>query len=299
MQPIERFSGDQNVDARRAAFLDQYVVHGNGELAAALVNVATLRQYAPGAHIVEQDGPDTAVYFILIGEVSVIINGQEIARRQAGQHVGEMALIDTAATRSATIVARNIVVTATVSEAAFSALANQYPNLWRRLAMALGHRLRQRTQFIRRRNETPIVFIGSSRESLPVVSAIVSALKSSPFIVRPWTGGVFTPSQFPIDDLARQLFECDFAALVLGPDDQVLSRGAASDAPRDNVIFELGLFMGALERARTLLIVPREPDIKIPTDILGLTPLRFDSKTGDITSVCAELSMLVGRLGAC
>lgn len=170
------------------------------------------------------------------------------------------------------------------------------------VAAELGNRLRQRTRFIRQKNETPILFIGSSTESLPVVKAIVGGLKRAPFIVRPWTGGVFSASQFPIDDLTKQVFDCDFAALVLGPDDQILSRGTSSNAPRDNVLFELGLFMGALERARTFLIVPGDVAVKIPTDILGLTPLRFKSRSGmladNLVPVCKELFALLRKLGA-
>lgn len=302
MQPIDRFSGGPNARPLLEALRNQYMVYGDHPLAAELAKVAKLTQHSPGTRIIEQDHADNDVFFILIGEVSVVINGQEIARREAGQHVGEMALLDPGARRSATVIARDTVVLAAVSEADFSAIAAQYPNLWRRIAAELGNRLRQRSRFIRQRNDTPILFIGSSRESLPVVDAIVAGLKPAPFIVRPWTGGVFSASQFPIDDLAKQLFDCDFAALVLGPDDQVLSRGITSDAPRDNVLFELGLFMGALERARTFFIVPRDVDVKIPTDILGLTPLRFDSETGaladNLIPVCQELSALVGKLGA-
>ena len=119
--------------------------------------------------------------------------------------------------------------------------------------------------------------------------------------MRPWTGGVFSPSQFPIDDLAKQLAACDFAALVLGPDDQVLSRGITSNAPRDNVLFELGLFMGAIEHARTLLIIPSDTEVKIPTDILGLNPLKFVSRTGsladNVAPVCSDIEALIQRMG--
>jgi predicted nucleotide-binding protein len=212
-----------------------------------------------------------------------------------------MALLSVGALRSASVIARETVVTARVTEADFTAVAAAHPEAWRRIAAELGDRLRQRTRFIRQRNVTPILFVGSSRESLPIVEALVDGWKSSPFIVRPWTGSVFTPSQFPIDDLARQLAACDFAALVLGPDDQVLSRGITSNAPRDNVLFELGLFMGAIERARTLFIIPGDVDVKIPTDILGLNPLRFVSRTGsladNIAPVCSDIAALIKRMG--
>lgn len=301
MQPIDRFAGSASPKLLLEAFRDQYAVHGDSALAGELAKVASVRQHSAGEVIIEQNHADNDVFFILFGEVSVFINGQEIARRQAGQHVGEMAVVDPAAERSATVVARGEVVLAVVSEADFTAIATKYATLWRRIAAELGNRLRQRTRFIRQRNATPILFIGSSRESLPVVEAICNELQSASFILRPWTIGVFSPSQFPIDDLTRQLSDCDFAALVFGPDDHVVSRGTAADAPRDNVLLELGLFMGALERSRTFFIVPLDVDVKIPTDIAGLNPIRYVSKTGLLTDnlipACDELSNVLTKLG--
>jgi predicted nucleotide-binding protein len=266
-----------------------------------LAKVTILEEHAPGTLLVEQGAADNHIYFVLIGDVAIVINGQEMAHRSAGQHIGEMALLSPGALRSATAVARSAVVTARVSEADFSLVARSHPEAWRRVAAALGERLRERTRFIRQRNETPILFVGSSRESLPVVKELVGGWVSPPFVVRPWTGGVFSPSQFPIDDLTKQVVACDFAALVLGPDDQVLSRGITSHSPRDNVLFELGLFMGAIERARTLFIVPRDEDIKIPTDILGLTPLRYDSRAPSLADAlapaCGEIAALIQRMG--
>lgn len=301
MRPIERFAGGPNSPALLRALDAQQIVHGNAALAAALAKVIRLEEHAAGTRLIEQGNADDHIFFILIGEVAIVINGQEVAHRKAGQQVGEMALLSPGALRSASVIARETVVTARVTESDFTAVAAVHPEAWRRVAAELGDRLRQRTRFIRQRNDTPILFIGSSRESLPIVEALVSGWEAPPFIVRPWTGGVFSPSQFPIDDLARQVVACDFAALVLGPDDQVLSRGATSNAPRDNVLFELGLFMGAIDRARTLFIVPRDEDVKIPSDILGLNPLRYVSRTGpladNLAPVCSDIAALIERMG--
>lgn len=301
MRPIERFSGGATSPSLLQALGEQYIVHGNAALATALAAVVKVEEHAPGTQLIEQGKSDNHILFILIGEVVIVINGQEVAYRKAGQQVGEMALLSVGALRSASVIARDTVVTARVTEADFTAVAAAHPEAWRRIAAELGDRLRQRTRFIRQRNVTPILFVGSSRESLPIVEALVDGWKSSPFIVRPWTGGVFTPSQFPIDDLAKQLAACDFAALVLGPDDQVLSRGITSNAPRDNVLFELGLFTGAIERARTLFIIPADADVKIPTDILGLNPLRFVSRTGsladNVVPLCRDIAALIHRMG--
>ena len=72
-----------------------------------------------------------------------------------------------------------------------------------------------------------------------------------------------------------QLPQIDFAILLLSPDDQVTSRAKTSAAPRDNIIFEIGLFIGALRHERTLIIQPRGTDLKIPSDLLGLTPIDY------------------------
>lgn len=301
MQPIDRFSGGPGKSRLIDAMANQMIVHGDMRLAEELAKIATLTEHAAGARIIEQGGADNEVHFLLMGEVSIIINGQEIARRHAGQHVGEMALLDPSARRSATVVARDTVVAAAISEQDFSTLARTFPTLWRRIAAELGDRLRQRTRFIRQVNETPILFLGSSRESLPVVDAIVQQLAGAPFILRPWTGDVFSASHFPIDDLAKQVYQCDFAALVLGPDDKVLSRGRESDAPRDNVLFELGLFMGSISRERTFLVLPKDVDVKVPSDLLGLTPLRYACKSGPhgagVAPMCVELRALLSSLG--
>ncbi len=89
---------------------------------------------------------------------------------------------------------------------------------------------------------------------------------------------------------------------MLGPDDRVLSRGEETDAPRDNVIFELGLFMGALKRERTFLVLPRGLDIKVPTDILGLNPLTYQKGTQAempslIAPVCDDLRQIIMKKG--
>lgn len=301
MRPIDRFSGGSASSALLQALGEQYIVHGNQALAAALAEVVKVEEHPLGTRLIEQGKADNHILFILIGEVAIVINGQEVAYRKAGQQVGEMALLSVGALRSASVIARETVVTALVTEADFTAVAAEHPEAWRRVAAELGDRLRQRTRFIRQRNATPILFVGSSKESLPIVEALAVGWKSSPFIVRPWTGGVFTPTQFPIDDLANQLAACDFAALVLGPDDRVSSRGITLNAPRDNVLFELGLFMGAIERARTFFIIPADADVKIPTDILGLNPLKFVSCTGsladNVAPVCSEIATLIQRMG--
>jgi predicted nucleotide-binding protein len=163
-----------------------------------------------------------------------------------------------------------------VDEKTFSQMADNNPRLWRALAVELCRRLNERRKFHAEPNSKPFLFIGSSKEQLPVAEALALGLPPAIVSVTLWSDGVFGASSFAIESLETQIGIADFAVLVVGADDQVTSRGVASDAPRDNVVFELGLFMGALSRSRTFLLTPMGRKVKIPTDLLGLTTLQFD-----------------------
>jgi CRP/FNR family cyclic AMP-dependent transcriptional regulator len=88
--------------------------------------------------------------------------------------------------------------------------------------------------------------------------------------------------------------------LVFSPDDRVFSREVESNAPRDNIIFELGLGIGALGRERSFIVRPRGADLKIPTDLLGVTPLTYE-KDGELNArfeqVCADLTGAIRKRG--
>jgi predicted nucleotide-binding protein len=146
------------------------------------------------------------------------------------------------------------------------------------------------------------MFVGSSREGLSIAREVQSGLRHDPVTVRVWTDGVFGASRFPLEDLETQLAASDFAVLVATADDVVTSRGRSDDAPRDNIVFELGLFMGALTRHRTFVLRPRGLDMKLPTDLLGLTPLDYSTEPAlglaeRIAPVCHDLRGIIHRLG--
>lgn len=91
----------------------------------------------------------------------------------------------------------------------------------------------------------PRVFIGSSSEGLEIAETIQLNLDHL-CEVTIWTQGLFTLGSGVLEALAAKLSEFDYAILVLTPDDLTESRNQALFSPRDNVIFELGLFMGYL-----------------------------------------------------
>ena len=72
-------------------------------------------------------------------------------------------------------------------------------------------------------------------------------------------------------------------------------------APRDNVVFELGLFMGALSRSRTFVCVPAGEALKIPSDLKGMTNIQYDGAATDpataVEGAVLELVKLISTKG--
>ena len=133
----------------------------------------------------------------------------------------------------------------------------------------------------------PRVFIGSSTEGLEVAKAVEVNLKDDTEPVL-WSGDVFGPSQTTIESLEKALDTVEFAVLVASPDDLLTKRQTSTEVPRDNVLFELGLFMGRLGRERTFLVSFKERGMApgLPTDLLGMTVVTVDNlrSNGDMAA---------------
>ena len=299
---INRFRNAEGHKRLISVLRKQIIIQGDENLSIELAGQAEILQFESGEELIAQHDVDNDIYFILAGRLAIVVKGREVAIRNSGQHVGEMVLVDPSAKRSASVVAIEQTVVAKIAEASVRRLADKYPRIWQLIAGELAERLRQRNRLVVSTNPRPVVFIGSSKESLSIAEAIQSNLEHEDLIVRLWTDGVFGASQFVINELEKQVREADFAVLVLGADDEVVSRDEKSDAPRDNVIFELGLFMGALSHERTFMIVPYEGDIKIPTDLLGLIPLSYKSDDSNnldsaLEIVCNQLRNIINKTG--
>ncbi|GAA6163993.1 hypothetical protein NBRC116590_16970 [Pelagimonas sp. KU-00592-HH] len=72
-----------------------------------------------------------------------------------------------------------------------------------------------------------------------------------------------------------KLETADFAVAVFSADDRVESRGVEKATPRDNTVFELGLFAGARGEKDHSLQFKRGGDIKVPSDLAGISSLRY------------------------
>ena len=133
----------------------------------------------------------------------------------------------------------------------------------------------------------PIVFVGSSVKYLPIAYAIQENWEHAAD-VRVWNQGWFAPSSMPLDSLTDALDVADFGVFVFGPEDIVMMSSAEHRVTRDNVIFELGLFIGRLGKARSFIVMPRGvTDFKLPTDLVGLTTAQYNAGDSDKNPVSA------------
>jgi predicted nucleotide-binding protein len=274
MKMIERF---RNREVLVEELLGQKIIRGQRPVAEALADGGELVEYAPGAVIIEQGASDRSIFFLLSGKAMVIVNGIRLYPREAGNTVGEMSAVNSSIPRSATIEALEPVVALKVDHTSLVEIGNRTNDVWRLLAQELASRLEQRNKFVNRANQRPRIFIISSSEADPIARTLrVGLSKESDVTV--WNDElVFPPSGYPVEVLEREVNLADFGIALAEPDDLVFSRDRTSATPRDNVIFELGFFMSRLGRHRTILLVPRQTEIKLPSDFKGLIPLEYES----------------------
>ncbi|MGD0609042.1 MAG: nucleotide-binding protein [Streptosporangiaceae bacterium] len=127
---------------------------------------------------------------------------------------------------------------------------------------------------------TARIFIGSSSEALGAAHAVRSLLAADADITL-WNEGFFRQGHGFLESLTASLDSFDFAILIATPDDLATTRGRTVLSPRDNILFELGLFMGKLGRERVWLIHPRNSQLKLPSDLLGIVTASADWPQSD------------------
>jgi len=128
------------------------------------------------------------------------------------------------------------------------------------------------------------IFIASSTKGLELAEAIRSKLQSKERSAKVWSDpDTFELSGTTIGSLEKQLQHTDFAIIAVTPDDLVTAKGKRSQAPRDNVIFETGLFMGRIGRGRTFVMWPSKSKIKKPSDWSGITTAVYENDENNST----------------
>jgi hypothetical protein len=112
--------------------------------------------------------------------------------------------------------------------------------------------------------------------------------------VRPWPKE-FQLTRAYIESLESLLDVSDFSVLVLTPDDRTTSRNTERLSPRDNVVFEMGLFFGRLGRERCFVLKPDNLDLKLPSDLLGIEAAQFPKSAKASEDALAPACFRIGE----
>ena len=148
----------------------------------------------------------------------------------------------------------------------------------------------------------PRLFVGSSKRLLPVARALAQELRDQ-FEPVVWEIAGFGLSASLLDELTLIARRTDLSAFIFGADDVLWGRTRARDVPRDNVVFELGIFIGASHRSRAFFLIPEdEQDFHIPSDLGGVIAGRFDERLAVsdprtcVLNACASIRHTVASL---
>src|SRR5213596_2007178 len=165
-----------------------------------------------------------------------------------------------------------------------------------RLSVALATATKNEVlrRYLEERMDKPRIFLGSSGKQANLLLALTRGLEDIAH-VDPWTTS-FNPGTTTLERLLELAHQVDFAAFVFARDDWTSTSLPASPAPesgqaspRDNVVFEAGLFGGVRGMRRTFIL--HANGSKLPTDLLGLTCVRY----GEATSA-AEMKVVNQKL---
>jgi predicted nucleotide-binding protein len=263
---------------------DQKIVVGNERLAERIAEMAEAVEVPRGTAIIHQGGADNEVYLIVKGSFDIVVHGKILARRVAGDHVGEMAAILPVQRRAAGVVAHEDSTVLRLSDSQIGELGEEFPQIWRTFATELAHRVEQRNTVASTRNEKIRVFLMASAPAHTMAHEVKRVLSGERLDVDLWEEGAFRGGSYSIETLERKLDQCDIAVAV-----------AEHGTGHESVIFELGFFIGRLGRNRTFLIEPRTEQIQLPHELAGVNTITY--RDGNLLQAGTRLAKLAAELG--
>lgn len=269
-----RFEGTEGKRLLIEELRKQRLVGGDSQLATEIAALGELKQVEPGEEIIREGAADNHISFILSGSFDTLVRGFRVARRAAGNSIGEIAAIQASEPRSATVKAIETSLLCVLTESQLNTLGNSHPEIYRRLSQELARRLLEGNNLVSTSSDAFNILIVSSAEALPVARAIETAFEYDPFSIQVWKDETALDSGYSLDSLERELERADFA-LVLASPVKALPNTGRSAAPQDNIVFHLGFLMGKLGRHRALLLEPGADHVDLPASLAGVAVLSY------------------------
>jgi predicted nucleotide-binding protein len=139
-------------------------------------------------------------------------------------------------------------------------------------------------------------------DALPIARAIQHGFANDPIEIVVWPDGVFRAANYTLESLEAQVDSFDFAIAVAHDDNLTGRHGTDWPSARDTISFELGLFTGRLGRARAILLEPREENVRLRSDSVGLTTVTYkftggSDLTTDLKPACDILRDHINKYG--
>lgn len=279
---------------------EMILLNGSEAIAAEVAEAAEVVEFEKGSILFEEGDDDHDIYFVLNGRLQLSVDDREFAVIGQGAHVGEIALIDPNAERSATVRALEHSVTAKLSAEAFGRIAERHEPLWRRLSQVLGNHLRWTNQFLERSNACPRVLICASEIGLPFALAMKSQAADRSEAPDWAVESVCFEEGDSLQALQGRISKADFGVLVLAPGD--LDLVPDGDELVQKTLLQCGLCFGALGPERTLIVQPSDLGDGSPAALLGLTSTTYrldphEALRADIESISARIQSTIRELG--
>lgn len=181
---------------------------------------------------------------------------------------------------------------AKVSNPSYSMSAAQFNSLNSLFAKS-GEILNSDEKDVEIKTAKPKIFVGSSIEGIDVARKIQNELNHE-FEIIIWNQGIFDRLGLSFLEILEETINTfDFGIFIFTPDDTIQSRGETKKIARDNVIFELGMFVGKLSRKKGFLVHPKSMDLHILSDFNGITKATYDPATSNLQAalgpVCDQI----------
>jgi hypothetical protein len=146
------------------------------------------------------------------------------------------------------------------------------------------------------------IFVASSTIGLRVAEAIQLNLENYAGVTL-WNQQVFGVADYQLESLELIAKDADYGIFVVTPDDILKIKGKTSPVARDNVIFEMGMFVGSVGRRCTFLVVPNDvSNLHLPSDLLGIVQARYkydrldENAPAALGAACTQIKQAIEKL---